>query len=402
MSSLKHGQRMGAEECWVTAKYDYEAQGTHELSLRKQERLLLLDDSKHWWRVMNGRQQCGYVPSNYVKKEKPSIFDSIKKRVKKSGGSRTLPSGTSDSQPATPSPHRQSSNQPPPQLVDPAEAMGVALVKYNYQAQQRDELSLTKGTKVLILEKSNDGWWKGQYNAQVGWFPSNYTQEEEQDDTLHLYTMAENVLDVVMALYTFQATQPQELSFQKNERLEVLDRPANDPEWLMARNGQGTTGLIPRNYVRELGRQLSDGKTNGNGAASGGPSGAEDPVPSSELAQLRLGAADASGERPHLAGKDWYFGPVSRSQADQLLATRGQDGCFLVRDSETNVGDYSVSLKAPGRNKHFRVEVKGALYCIGQRKFHTLDQLVDHYQRCPIYTNPQGEKLYLIRPLPRQ
>ena len=56
---------------------------------------------------------------------------------------------------------------------------------------------------------------------QVGWFPSNYTQEEEQDDTLHLYTMAENVLDVVMALYTFQATQPQELSFQKNERLEV-------------------------------------------------------------------------------------------------------------------------------------------------------------------------------------
>lgn len=66
---------MGAEECWVTAKYDYEAQGTHELSLRKTERLLLLDDSKHWWRVMNGRQQCGYVPSNYVKKEKPSIFD---------------------------------------------------------------------------------------------------------------------------------------------------------------------------------------------------------------------------------------------------------------------------------------------------------------------------------------
>ena len=73
-----------------------------------------------------------------------------------------------------------------------------------------------------------------------------------------------------------------------------------------------------------------------------------------------------------------------------------------VRLTPPQVGDYSVSLKAPGRNKHFRVEVKGALYCIGQRKFHTLDQLVDHYQRCPIYTNPQGEKLYLIRPLPRQ
>ncbi|CAB0001885.1 unnamed protein product [Nesidiocoris tenuis] len=55
----------------------------------------------------------------------------------------------------------------------------------------------------------------------------------------------------------------------------------------------------------------------------------------------------------------------------------------------TKMGDYSVSLKAPGRNKHFRVHVDGALYCIGQRKFHTLDQLVDHYQRAPIYTNKQ-------------
>lgn len=65
------------------------------------------------------------------------------------------------------------------------------------------------------------------------------------------------------------------------------------------------------------------------------------------------------------------------------------------------VGDYSVSLKAPGRNKHFRVQVEGNLYCIGQRKFTTLDQLVAHYQRAPIYTNKQGEKLYLVRPLPR-
>lgn len=68
------GKSVG-EDCWVTAKYDYTAQGSHELDLRKNERLLLLDDSKHWWRVMNNRNQAGYVPSNYVKKEKPSIFD---------------------------------------------------------------------------------------------------------------------------------------------------------------------------------------------------------------------------------------------------------------------------------------------------------------------------------------
>lgn len=41
--------------------------------------------------------------------------------------------------------------------ADPSEAIGTALVKCNYQAQQPDELSLIKGTRILILEKSNDG-----------------------------------------------------------------------------------------------------------------------------------------------------------------------------------------------------------------------------------------------------
>ena len=65
------------------------------------------------------------------------------------------------------------------------------------------------------------------------------------------------------------------------------------------------------------------------------------------------------------------------------------------------VGDYSVSLKAPGRNKHFRVHVEGTMFCIGQRKFNTMQQLVEHYQRAPIYTSQKGEKLFLIRPLPK-
>ena len=57
-----------------------------ELDMRRNERLLLIDDSKHWWRVQNNRMQTGYVPSNYVRKEKPSIFDSIKKKVRCGGG----------------------------------------------------------------------------------------------------------------------------------------------------------------------------------------------------------------------------------------------------------------------------------------------------------------------------
>lgn len=72
---LLAGKTSQEDVCYVVAKYDYSAQGAQELDLRKNERYLLLDDSKHWWRVQNARNQAGYVPSNYVKKEKPSLFD---------------------------------------------------------------------------------------------------------------------------------------------------------------------------------------------------------------------------------------------------------------------------------------------------------------------------------------
>lgn len=389
MAAMRHGKTSQEDVCYVVAKYDYSAQGAQELDLRKNERYLLLDDSKHWWRVQNARNQAGYVPSNYVKKEKPSLFDSIKKKVKKGSGSKTLPSSNSPSR-AVESPtigHRVP--------ADPSEAIGTAVVKYNYQAQQADELSLVKGTRILILEKSNDGWWRGQSNTATGWFPSNYTQEEgDSDDTLHTYAMAENVLDIVVALYSFSSNNDQELAFEKGDRLEILDRPPADPEWYKARNGQGQVGLVPRNYLQELSEYLTQPYRNRDGGGERHDS----------LDRQQDGSGSGIGrslDRPHLVGKAWYYGTITRAQCDNLLNQHGHDGDFLIRDSETNMGDYSVSLKAPGRNKHFRVHVEGALYCIGQRKFHTLDQLVDHYQRAPIYTNKQGEKLYLVRPLPK-
>lgn len=94
------------------------------------------------------------------------------------------------------------------------------------------------GSRVVILEKSNDGWWRGHFNGQAGWFPSNYTTEEPPEDD-HTYNVAENVLDVVVALYSFTAQNEHELSFVKGEKMEILDRPPSDPEWFRARNSKG-------------------------------------------------------------------------------------------------------------------------------------------------------------------
>lgn len=96
-------------------------------------------------------------------------ISSIKKKVKKGSGSKTLPSNSS--------PVRGGGGggeSPGARRVEPTEALGTAVVKYNYQAQQPDELALTKGTRILILEKSNDGWWRGQYQGHTGWYMESY------------------------------------------------------------------------------------------------------------------------------------------------------------------------------------------------------------------------------------
>lgn len=61
--------------------------------------------------------------------------------------------------------------------------------------------------------------------------------------------------------------------------------------------------------------------------------------------------------------------------------------------------DFSVSLKASGKNKHFKVQLVDNVYCIGQRRFHSMDELVEHYKKAPIFTSEHGEKLYLVRAL---
>jgi len=206
-------------------------------------------------------------------------------------------------------------------------------------------------------------------------------------------------------IYSFAAQNNEELSFVKGERLEILDRPPADPDWYRARNTNGSIGLIPKNYVQVktiiiflfenvfitfcIYQEISDyltepfrprvGGTNGGG---GGPSSALPMAPNNVIENFeRLNVNPASSTSgvsgnqaidpsfPHLREKAWFYGAITRADCDNLLNQYGQDGDFLVRSSETNIGDYSVSLKAPGRNKHFRVHVEGALYVIGQRRY---------------------------------
>ncbi|XP_078247952.1 guanine nucleotide exchange factor VAV3 isoform X2 [Pogona vitticeps] len=58
--------------------------------------------------------------------------------------------------------------------------LGIAIARYDFCARDMRELSLIKGDVVKIYTKiSANGWWRGEANGKVGWFPSTYVEEDE-------------------------------------------------------------------------------------------------------------------------------------------------------------------------------------------------------------------------------
>ncbi|KAJ8278037.1 hypothetical protein GJAV_G00083100 [Gymnothorax javanicus] len=396
----------------IFAKFDYVAQQDRELDIKKNERLWLLDDSKSWWLVRNATGQTGFVPYNYLERRNCTRKASIVKNLKDTlvtVGSAELPAEfTMDvtnlfkhffriGKVKQKQSMRETTSHADSNLFsDNGERLYdlnlPALVKFSYAAEREDELSLVKGTQVIVMEKCSDGWWRGSYEGRSGWFPSNYVTENPGglagDAPLSLTEkLAAAVrgangsasLQTVQALYPFSSANDEELNFEKGEMMEVVEKPENDPEWWKCRKSDGQLGLVPKNYVTVL-------RDPAHATGDAGP-----PTPDCNCIE-----PSRSGK---FAGQMWYYGKVTRHQAEMALNQRGQEGDFLIRDSESSPSDFSISLKAQNKNKHFKVQLKEGFYCIGQRKFHSMDDLVDHYKKAPIFTSEQGDKLYLIKPL---
>ncbi|KAF9945204.1 SH3-domain kinase binding protein 1, partial [Mortierella alpina] len=60
-----------------------------------------------------------------------------------------------------------------------------ALVLYDYTAQEDDEISLVKGSTIVVTDKMGDeGWWSGRCeNGDAGNFPSDFVQEIKEEST---------------------------------------------------------------------------------------------------------------------------------------------------------------------------------------------------------------------------
>ncbi|KAM4557265.1 tyrosine-protein kinase yes [Fundulus diaphanus] len=144
-----------------------------------------------------------------------------------------------------------------------------------------------------------------------------------------------------VALYDYEARTADDLSFRKGDRFQIINNTEGD--WWEARSiNTGESGYIPSNYVAP---------------------------------------ADS------IQAEEWYFGNLSRRDAERLLLHPGnQRGTFLIRDSETTKGAFSMSLRdwdeMKGDNiKHYKIRKmdSGGYYITTRAQFETLQKLVKHY-----------------------
>ncbi|XP_051634873.1 GRB2-related adapter protein isoform X3 [Manacus candei] len=142
-----------------------------------------------------------------------------------------------------------------------------------------------------------------------------------------------------VALYSFQTTEKDELPFQKGDTLKILNME-DDQNWYKAELF-GCEGFVPKNYIKV---------------------------------------------KPH----PWYAGRISRQLAEKQLLKRNHVGAFLIRDSESTPGEFSISVNYGKHVQHFKVlRERNGKYFLWEEKFNSLNELVDFYRMTTIAKEQQ-------------
>lgn len=141
----------------------------------------------------------------------------------------------------------------------------LAIARFSYQSVLEGEMDLKKGDEIVVIEKAPSGWCRGKSGTEIGWFPSNCTEEKQDHNWLNaavaVATAAlpaekpkeKHFLFGVIALYSCTADHHEELYFEKGSRMDIIATDKlSDNGWWEARKADGSTGLVPKNYLQAV------------------------------------------------------------------------------------------------------------------------------------------------------
>ncbi|XP_035489899.2 tyrosine-protein kinase Lyn [Scophthalmus maximus] len=159
---------------------------------------------------------------------------------------------------------------------------------------------------------------------------------------------------IVVSLFSYEAMHPDDLGFKKGEKMKVLEECG---EWWKAKSlASSKEGFIPSNYVAQVDTMETEA---------------------------------------------WFFKDIARKDAErQLLAPANKPGSYLIRESETSKGSYSLSIRDVDAQrtdsvKHYKIRMldNGGYYISPKITFTDIGSMVKHY-----HNNADGLCRKLDRP----
>jgi len=111
-----------------------------------------------------------------------------------------------------------------------------------------------------------------------------------------------------------------------------------------------------------------------------------------------MNAAESNKEVEKLS---WFHPNLNRHHAEALLIQNGQDGSYLLRQSTTNQGEYSLSVRCANTAKHFVIGWDGTHYTFGMGRFANIKDFVEHFENKPLIGGESGVLTLLKHPYPR-
>lgn len=161
----------------------------------------------------------------------------------------------------------------------------------------------------------------------------------------------ERVLRKVVALYDYRSNNPDDLDLVKGEEYDILD-DTQEQYWWKARDRHSRLGFLPSNYV-----------------------------------------VDRLAEKADPMEKfSWFRKDMSRPRAETELKTDGREGCFVVRDSATSPGNYTLALftkevgdpssSMPGAVRHYHIKKNalGMYYLSDKHPQRTIEELINYHK----------------------
>ncbi|XP_060105095.1 tyrosine-protein phosphatase non-receptor type 11-like [Heteronotia binoei] len=96
----------------------------------------------------------------------------------------------------------------------------------------------------------------------------------------------------------------------------------------------------------------------------------------------------------------WYNGHLTGKEAEGLLTSKGKPGIFLVWESQSKTGDFTLSIRRNDKVTHIKIQNMGNYYDLYGEKFATLPELVQYYtEQQPLLREKNSNIIELKYPL---